>query len=113
MSTFEIHGYFETLHEIATNKTLGTRRVEPGDRKMGTEGEIEVTLTEDVTLSRGIKEKTFRASPAKPRRCISTIRKNMQSNFFNCRIIDIAEWSKTGEVAVSRLLSQTTRGVFA
>ncbi len=34
-ATFEIHGYFETLHEIDTNRTLGTRKVVPDPaRKM-------------------------------------------------------------------------------
>lgn len=82
MKNFEIHGYFETLHEIATNKTLGTRRLTAEEwalavaagRRLGVDGEIIVTLTAPIVLSRGVKDVTITASPKKPRRCYSTLR---------------------------------------
>lgn len=73
--TFEIHGYFETLHDVRRNKTLGVRNVElePG-RALGEAGARTVTLTTDTELSRGIKTKTFRASVKRPIECISVVR---------------------------------------
>jgi hypothetical protein len=74
MSVFIIHGYFETLHEIASNKTLGTRECEkPESRELGEAGATTVRLTQDFTLDRGPKKKLFRASEHRPIICTSII----------------------------------------
>lgn len=81
-STFEVHGYFETLHEIATNKTLGTRTLTEAEwadafragRALGVDGETVVEITAPIVLQRGHKTVTVSASPEKPRRCYSTLR---------------------------------------
>jgi hypothetical protein len=62
MSVFIIHGYFETLHEIASNKTLGTRECEkPESRELGEAGATTVRLTQDFTLDRGPKKKAVQS----------------------------------------------------
>ncbi len=72
--TFQIHGYFETLHEISTNKTLGTRKVEYNlARGTGEASGMKVELTAPFVLDRGPKTKRFTASKEKPRICWSTI----------------------------------------
>lgn len=73
-ANFENLGYFETLQDLSTNRTLGTRMVELDPaRTLGEAGTREIVLTGDTVLSRGHKTITVRASKEKPVRCSSRI----------------------------------------
>lgn len=63
---FEHLGFFEELSEAGTHRFLGTRIVATQDRPLGYAGRKAFTVTEPLTLTRGNKTKTFRASAKKP-----------------------------------------------
>lgn len=73
MIHFDVKGYFEELYEYEKAEFLGTRRVEFPNRALGSPGTIDISITEPVTLRRGAKEVTFKASPKKPLKCRSTL----------------------------------------
>lgn len=69
---FEVHGFFEILvarHGPAV-RTLGTRAIpDPAPRPLGVDGLRSYVLTAPLTVQRGHKTVTLKASPAKPIVC--------------------------------------------
>lgn len=65
---FEVIGFEEELLDVATNKVLGSYRIEQPTRKVGSEGRMEWDLTATVTLKKGHRTVVVTASPEKPRR---------------------------------------------
>lgn len=63
---FEVHGYTEDLTDAETFKFLGSRPVDKPVRPCGTPGQAELVLTSDVTLTRGLRMVTVRASKERP-----------------------------------------------
>ncbi len=70
---YEILGYFEELTDCATGKGLGSRRIAEPDRPCGSPGMKTFDLTEDVHLTKGMKEVVVKASPKRPRRVMAMI----------------------------------------
>ena len=69
---FQVLGYFETLYDPSTNKTLGNRLVpEDPARKIGYAGRREITVTEDFTLASGHKTVTVKIQ--EPRKLVSMV----------------------------------------
>lgn len=72
-SHFSVQGYFEELYEYERPEFLGTRRVDWPDRPLGSPGTIDIVITEDITVKRGAKERTYKASSKKPLKCRATL----------------------------------------
>lgn len=74
MIDFEIEGYSEYLAVPMPDggeKLLGMRRIEkPEGREFGVYGRREYTLTEPLTLQKGYKQVTIKATPQKPIKCV-------------------------------------------
>lgn len=73
---FEILGFFEEFTDANTSKFLGIRIVEKPDRPMGSDGRIELTLTESLHLvSTNHKQSpiTVKASKEFPRRVFAML----------------------------------------
>ncbi len=67
-STFEPLGYFETYSDKLTGRVLGNKfgvTPEPG-RIIGFNGQVEKTITSNLTLTCGHRDKVFKASLNKP-----------------------------------------------
>jgi len=72
---FEVLGFFEDFVDLDTFKSLGSRalNVDQAPRLTGSPGILTLVLTEPVTLVKGFRQVTVKASPRKPRRVLSTI----------------------------------------
>lgn len=70
---FEVHGFFEDWVDADTLKPMGSRMLPcieaPGP--LGSTGIKKWTLTEPVTLTKGFKTVTVKASRKKPRRVMT------------------------------------------
>ena len=64
----KVIGYFEDVWDAKTNKIIGTRRVENPDlsRGFGVVSERQITITEPLTIQKGHKDFTIKASAARP-----------------------------------------------
>lgn len=63
----EVLYFTEELHNIETNQHLGFRRLEGlPTRPIGSPGRLKFLLTEPVTLQRGHKQVTIKASTKRP-----------------------------------------------
>lgn len=73
---FEILGYFEEIWNEDTQKMVGTRSVaeQPG-RECGYKGAQSFVITSPLTIQKGHKEFTIKASAKKPVRLRSTLNK--------------------------------------
>ena len=63
---FEMLGYFEEFMDAEWNKYLGSRPISQPDRLLGAPGRIEYVLKEPITLQKGMKTYTLKASPRRP-----------------------------------------------
>lgn len=70
---FEVHGFFEELLEPGTGKVIGSREIPEPTRPLGSQGRIEFDITETLTLTKGLKTVTLKASPKKPKRVVGMI----------------------------------------
>jgi len=70
---FEVFGFVEDLVCAETYKALGSRPVAELTRPTGSPGMITFTLTENVILTKGMKQILIKASSQRPRRVIGTI----------------------------------------
>lgn len=73
---FEILGFYEEFTDADTSKFLGIRFVEKPDRPMGSDGRMELTLTEPLPLvSTNHKQSpiTVKASKEFPRRVFAML----------------------------------------
>lgn len=68
---YEVHGFYEELYDIERHRPLGDRMVQTIDRPLGSDGRKEIVLTETVTLKKGFKTITVKATPQRPVRCYS------------------------------------------
>lgn len=73
---FETLGYIEQLQENEHPfRVLGDRRVETPNRILGIQGQILLTITENLVLTKGHREVTLKASPKRPRVVRATLQR--------------------------------------
>jgi len=70
---FEVFGFFEYFVDARTYEALGSRSLPEPTRPIGSPGFKKMKLTETVVLTRGLKERTVKASMAKPVEVFSII----------------------------------------
>ena len=63
---FEIAGYFEELFSNDPQKCIGSRNIQPGTRKLGTDGREDIVIMQPFNVERGGKVHRIEASAAKP-----------------------------------------------
>jgi len=63
---FEILGFYEEFIDLDIKRTLGMRPVTTLVRKLGSDGCVELVLTEPITLTKGMKQVVIKASKMRP-----------------------------------------------
>lgn len=65
---YRVHGFFEELVDVDTNKVYGVRVHRQATRPLGSLGREVQVLTQDEWLHKGTRQVLLRASKAKPKK---------------------------------------------